>query len=245
MTKQNEKQYIIVAILLAIILMLSFIVIPIFPVIIVFDIIIGVMIFLTIRKISSVQKHNKQVKEMEKQIYNKGYEKICDGFFINEKEHSVNLEGTYLGFNQIIDCELIENKQQVSQIYQTSSTTHTHTMKEYCTELYIIVTIENLDKPTIKLNFMEYKNAILIGSRKYNKIIEQANCAIATLKVVISKANEQQYVHKGTITKIEHRYVNEKTPEEKLKEITQLYENGFLTEYEYGIKKKELLDKIK
>ena len=244
MTKQNEKQYIVVAILLAIILTLSFIVIPILPAIIVLDIIIGVTIFLVIRKISSIQKHNKQVKKMEEQIYNRGYEKICDGFFINEKEHSLNLQGTYLGFSQIIDCELMENKQQVSQIYQTSSTTHTHTMKEYCTELYINITIENLDNPTIKLDFMEYMSAILIGSKKYNKILEQANHAMATLKVIISKANEQ-YINKGRVTKIEHRYINEKTPEEKLKEITKLYEKGFLTEYEYGIKKKELLDKIK
>ena len=244
MTKQNNKQYIIIAILWGIVLILSFMVIPILPEILILDIMLVVMICFIMRKIYKIQKHNKQVNEMEKQIYNRGYEKICDGFFINEKEHSVNLQGTYLGFNQIVDCELMENKQQISQTYQTSNTTHTHTMKEYCIELYINITIENLDDPTIRLDFVRDKDVVLIGSKKYNQILEKANTAMATLKVVISKANEA-YVNKGTITKIEHRYINEKTPEEQLKEITDLYEKGFLTEYEYVIKKKELLDKIK
>lgn len=244
MTKQNDKLYIIIAILWGIVVILSFMVIPILPEILILDIMLVVMICFIIRKIYKIQKHNKQVNEMEKQIYNRGYEKICDGFFINEKEHSVNLQGTYLGFNQIVDCELMENKQQISQTYQTSNTTHTHTMKEYCIELYINITIENLDDPTIRLDFVGNKDAVLIGSKKYNQILEQANTAMATLKVIISKADES-YVDKGTITKIEHRYINEKTPEEQLKEITDLYEKGFLTEYEYVIKKKELLDKIK
>ncbi len=244
MTKQNNKQYIIIAILWGIVLILSFMVIPILPEILILDIMLVVMICFIMRKIYKIQKHNKQVNEMEKQIYNRGYEKICDGFFINEKEHSVNLQGTYLGFNQIVDCELMENKQQISQTYQTSNTTHTHTMKEYCIELYINITIENLDDPTIRLDFVRDKDVVLIGSKKYNQILEKANTAMATLKVVISKANEA-YVNKGTITKIEHRYINEKTPEEQLKEITDLYKKGFLTEYEYGMKKKELLDKIK
>ena len=244
MTKQNNKQYIIIAILWGIVLILSFMVIPILPEILILDIMLVVMICFKMRKIYKIQKHNKKVNEMEKQIYNRGYEKICDGFFINEKEHSVNLQGTYLGFNQIVDCELMENKQQISQTYQTSNTTHTHTMKEYCIELYINITIENLDDPTIRLDFVRDKDVVLIGSKKYNQILEKANTAMATLKVVISKANEA-YVNKGTITKIEHRYINEKTPEEQLKEITDLYKKGFLTEYEYGMKKKELLDKIK
>ena len=244
MTKQNDKLYIIIAILWGIVVILSFMVIPILPEILILDIMLVVMICFIMRKIYKIQKHNKQVNEMEKQIYNRGYEKICDGFFINEKEHSVNLQGTYLGFNQIVDCELMENKQQISQTYQTSNTTHTHTMKEYCIELYINITIENLDDPTIRLDFVRDKDVVLIGSKKYNQILEKANTAMATLKVVISKANEA-YVNKGTITKIEHRYINEKTPEEQLKEITDLYKKGFLTEYEYGMKKKELLDKIK
>lgn len=64
------------------------------------------------------------------------------------------------------------------------------------------------------------------------------------MKIVISQNNEK-YIEIGTVTKIEHRYITEETVQDQIKKLAELYKDGVLTEYEYSIKKQELLEKIK
>ncbi len=107
----------------------------------------------------------------------------------------------------------------------------------------ISIVVDDFDNPNIMLN-IRYDGLIVNGSTKYNNMMEIANQAISILKLIISKNNEK-YIETGTITKIEHKYITEKTVEEQIEKLADLHNNGALTDYEFATKKMELLEKLK
>ncbi len=208
--------------------------------------------------IDTIKIANKAVTksiEKENNLLKQGYRKICDNLYINEKDKKINIQEKVLGFSQIIDCELIENKSTINnssgntigeikndgRIKTKVNTISTETI--YCDELYINITIEDFNAPNIKFDVIN-KGHLKTNSAKYKKALENANNILSLLKVIISKNNEK-YIENGTVTKIEHRYITEETAQEQIEKLSELYKSGVLTEYEYYMKKQELLDKIK
>ena len=74
--------------------------------------------------------------------------------------------------------------------------------------------------------------------------MNNAQNIISTLKIIISQNNEK-YIETGTITKVEHKYITEENASIQIERLSKLYKDGILTDYEFAMKKKELLDKIK
>lgn len=204
-----------------------------------------------------IMQNNKKKQIMEEErlkeqrLLREGYRKIYTSLFINESDKCISINDKKYGFSQIIDCELIENDSSISNTYGNtkgkiksngkikSRTSTISTQTDYCGELYLNITVDDFNNPNIKLN-VRGKGLLNTGGQKYKDVIKRANEILSLFKLIISKNNEK-YVEQGTITKIEHRYIEEKGYEQKLEELERLHREGILTDYEYSIKKYELL----
>lgn len=216
------------------------------PPIFILEIPIGVLIYCLIRSRKKQKKEQEEKKEKEKILFRQGYRKVYDDLYINEENKKLNILGKDYAFSQIIECELIENNNEISNSYGKIKKTRVHTFStdtNYCNELYINITVEDLENPNIKLN-VRGKGILETNGEKYKKVLKNANNILSLLKIIISKNNEK-YIETGTVTKIEHRYITEETVQDQIKKLSELYKDGILTEYEYNIKKMELLEKIK
>ncbi len=204
-----------------------------------------------------IKQNNKKKQIMEEErlkeqrLLSEGYRKIYTSLFINESDKCISINDKKYGFSQIIDCELIENDSSISNTYGNtkgkiksngkikSRTSTISTQTDYCGELYLNITVDDFNNPNIKLN-VRGKGLLNTGGQKYKDVIKRANEILSLFRLIISKNNEK-YVEQGTITKIEHRYIEEKGYEQKLEELERLHREGILTDYEYSIKKYELL----
>lgn len=199
-------------------------------------------------------KRNNKKNKIEEELLSEGYNKIYTNLYINESDNCILINNVKYGFSQIVDCELIENNKSISTTYGNTEgkimnngkiKAKTNTLSSeinYCNELYLNITIDDFNNPNIKFNVKD-KGRLNTNGNKYRQVIKKANEILSLFKLIISKNNEK-YIEKGTITKIEHRYIEEKGYEQKLKELSELYKNGTITDYEYSIKKQELLEKI-
>lgn len=254
-TRENNQEYSVKKILLIvfspIIILAAISAAPVLGVII-----IGIYCYKFLKnKSKKLKQMREEMQEHENSLLRMGYRKIHDGLFINEEEKKLNIIGKDYFFSQIIDCELVEDMATTHRTYNNSSgkiksngkirmnTNSFTTDDNFCRDMYINIVVDDFENPHITLSVRE-KGIIIKNGKKYNTMVKKANEIIATLKLVMSKSN-QNYVENGTITKIEHRYINEETPEEKLKKLSDLYKSGVLTEYEYNVKKYEILDKIR
>lgn len=184
-----------------------------------------------------------------------GYKKVSRGLFLDEDSKKVNILGNDYGFSQIIDCEIVEKNSSMTNSFGTTSgginengqiSTYTNTYSSqsvYCKELYVNITVDDMLNPNIRLDVLRY-GSLFVGSKKYHEHYNEANKIVSTLKLIMNKSKEV-YIESGTINKVEHRYIEEKNLEERLKDLGNLYKDGILTEYEYTIKKQELLDKMR
>ena len=205
--------------------------------------------------IKILQRKKKELIEKENNLLKQGYRKVYDNLYIKEKDQKINIQGKVLGFSQIIDCELIENKDTINNSFGNtkgkikndgSISTKVNTVStetSYCNELYINITVEDYKNPNIKLD-VKGKGILPTNGAKYKEVLKNANNILSLLKIIISKNNEK-YIETGTVTKIEHRHITEETVQEQIKRLSELYKDGVLTEYEYSMKKQELLEKIK
>jgi len=247
--------FIIISIILAFpILIFQIACIIVVPPILILELILGIIIYYFIRNKRKQEKEKKEIRKKEMLLFTQGYKKVCDNLYINEESKKLNILGKDYGFSQILDCELIENSNTINTSYGNTrgklknngkikarvNTFSTET--SYCNELYINITVEDFNYPNIKLD-VRGKGLLKINGSKYKEVLKNANNILSLLKVVISKNNEK-YVESGTITKIEHRYVTEESVQDQIKKIAELYKDGILTEYEFNIKKQELLEKI-
>lgn len=200
-------------------------------------------------------KKDEEIAKRDLELFNSGYKKIYNNLYINNKDKTLIINDNKYGFSQIIDCELIENdntinstlgntKGKIKNNGKIKSKTNTIAVSSnYCNELYINITIDDFNNPNIKLD-IRGNGMLSTTSNKYKAVIKKANEVLSMFKLIISKNNEK-YVENGTITKIEHRHIEEKSYEQKIDELSKLHKNGALTDYEYSMKKQELLEKIK
>ncbi len=190
--------------------------------------------------------------DIENKLLKQGYKKICNEFFVNNDEHKLNILGNVYGFSQIIDCELIENGSTLSYTTGTSKIKHnnkanlsyTTSQIESCTDLAINITVDDFNNPRIVFDCKYGKRNISKNSKEYKEYMNNAQNIISTLKIIISQNNEK-YIEKGTITKVEHKYITEENASNQIERLSKLHKDGVLTDYEFEMKKKELLDKIK
>ncbi len=193
--------------------------------------------YFCIKRIKKINLANKEKKNFENELLRQGYKKVCNDLFINEKEHKLNINGKDYGFGNIKDCELKTNDNVDTYILNNMAMS-----QKYCTSLYINIVVDDFENPNVKLNFI--KGRVSCSSGKYTQLCDGANYAMSSLKLIISK-NQERYVESGTVTKVEHRYVTEENVSLQIERLSQLYKDGALSEYEFEMKKKELLDKVK
>ncbi len=225
------------------------------PPILALEIILGISVYCFIRVIKKEKQKEEEIKKKEEILFRQGYKKIYDNIYMNEESKKLNILGKDYGFSQIIECELIETTNTINSSYGNAKgklknngkiKTRINTLStetNYCNELYINITVEDFNNPNIKLN-VRGKGILATNGLKYKEVLKKANNILSLLKIIISKNNER-YIENGTVTKIEHRYITEETVQDQIKKISELYKDGVLTEYEYSIKKQELLEKIK
>lgn len=221
------------------------------PVILVLELILALLIYVLV-KVHKNRKRQKELKlQKERMMAQQGYKKICDNFFINNEEHKLNILDKVYGFSQIIDCELVEDGTSISRTIGNSKiksakkmhTNYTTVQTNICTTLFINITTTDINNPRVIFDCRYGKN-FTKSSRAYKEAINNAQNIIATLKIVIAQNNEK-YIESGTITKIEHKYITEENASIQIERLSQLHKDGILTDYEFEMKKKELLDKIK
>lgn len=197
------------------------------------------------------QKRLRYKLDKENNLIRQGYNKVCKGFFVNNNEHKLNILDKVYGFSQIVDCELIEDGTAISQTIgktkikniKKAKTRYQTTQLEICTGLGVNITTNDFNNPRIMFDCKYGKN-ITKNSKSYNEALNNAQNIISTLKIVISKNNEK-YIETGTVTKIEHKYITEENAGIQIERLAQLHKDGILTDYEFEMKKKELLDKVK
>lgn len=260
---ENEKKpvykkwwFIIISIILAFpILIFEIACIIVVPQILILELFLGIVVYYSIRNIRKEEREKEEIKKKEENLFRQGYKKVCDNLYIDEKNTKINIQGKTYGFSQILECKLIENSNTINSSYGNTKgklknngkiRTKVNTVSiqtSYCNELYINITVEDFNAPNIKLD-VRGKGILKKNSEKYKEVLKKANDVLSLLKIIISKNNEK-YIETGTITKIEHRYITEEDVQDQIKKIAELYKDGVLTEYEYSIKKQELLEKIK
>ena len=172
-----------------------------------------------------------EFKEREKTLLEKGYKKVYDNFYIDETNKRLNILGVDYGSNQILHCELnkiINPKEE-------------NTPSDFCSKLYITITIDDMKKPNIEFSLMT-RPTLMVNSGEYQDALDSANKIVSYLNIIISNNNDLKFEN-GNVTKIEHRYVAQESADDKLRELYKLYKDGVITEYEYNIEKKQILDK--
>lgn len=192
--------------------------------------------------------------DMENILLRDGYKKIYKGIFVDEQKQKINILNKEYGFSQIVNCELIVNNKSLDNVYSKTKgkvkkngkiKANTHNYKNqtsYCEQIYINILVDNLQKPNIKINLKENYN-LNVNSKKYKETIAEAERVVSMLKVIISR--NKKYIENGIVTKVEHKYITEENASIQIERLSQLHKDGILTDYEFEMKKKELLDKIK
>lgn len=247
----DEKYYRILRILLIILVFGSLLLSVVMPMLLIGVIIEIVFIVLTSKKIKQIKNERIKQQKKENNLIRQGYKKVCKGFFINNNEHKLNILDKVYGFSQIVDCELIEDGTAIFQTIgktkikniRKAKTKYQTTQLEICTGLGVNITTNDFNNPRIMFDCKYGKNVIK-NSKAYNEALNNAQNIISTLKIVISQNNEK-YIETGTVTKIEHKYITEENASIQIERLAQLHKDGILTDYEFEIKKKELLDNVK
>lgn len=151
------------------------------------------------KKIRTMKQEVLEKKQMELNFIQQGYRKICDKLFVNQNTNKVNIEGKDYDFSQIIDCNLVTINQPMNNTYGRVNTNsklypNLNTFSvgmDYCTQLYINITINDLNNPNIKLDF-KGDGVVSVSSGRYKDAIEGANNALSILKVIINQNNMQK-----------------------------------------------------
>lgn len=238
---QPKGVFIFLAIMLAIVLILNLLLSIAMPFLLIAEIIFAICEYFTIKKIININKQILYKEKIENNLLRNGYKKIYDNLFIDESREILNIYGKDYGFSQIVDCELVQNNITMHSKLGNSNNLSIET--KHCNELYLNITVDSFEKPNIKLN-VRGLGILNTDGERYKNVISKANEILSLFKLIISK-NNANYVEDGTITKIEHKYTEEESNIQKLEELSKLHKNGVLTDYEYSIKKQELLEKIK
>jgi len=119
--------------------------------------------------------------------------------WINEKERKIKINNNTYDFSQIIDYELLIDGSSISKANLGSVATRsllfgviggtTAKRKEtnYCTQLELKITINNLTKPTEYINFIDGFRRINKKSSIYKSFSKKAEDCISILKIITTK----------------------------------------------------------
>lgn len=211
--------------------------------------------FLLLSSTVKKQRYLRNELDKENELLRNGYTKIYNGIFINEQKQKINLLYTDYGFSQIVSCDLVVNNKSLDNTYsktkgklkkngklKANSYNYSNQIN-YCEQIYINIIVNDLEKPNIKINLKEKFN-LNTNSRKYKEILAKTEKIVSTLKVIIARNNEK-YIENGMVTKVEHKYITEENVSTQIERLSKLHKDKVLTDYEFEMKKKELLDKIK
>ena len=77
-------------------------------------------------------------------------------------------------------------------LFRSNRIAHSNTLAvsavvNYCRRLYINITVDDLNSPNIELNIISNAMSVRVNSNKYNMLMAEANNAMSTLKLIISK----------------------------------------------------------
>ena len=150
--------------------------------------------------ISQNKKKNKKREEdelKEQKLLSQGYNKVYTDLYINESDKCIFIEDKKYSFSQIVDCELIENNNSISSTYGTTKgkvksngkiNARTNTLSSeinYCSELYLNITIDDFSNPNIKLN-VRGKGLLNTSGKKYKNVMKKANEILSLFKLIMS-----------------------------------------------------------
>lgn len=198
MREESKGGYIFLAILLLILLLINLLLMAVAIPFIIVALIAAIGEYFTIKKIKKIGKSKMETESQEKNLQELGYSKIARGLFLNEAKRKINILGKDYDFSQIIDCELIESNSTIDNTYartngkiknngKIKTATNSLTAETtFCNEMYINITIDDLNNPCIKLD-VRNNGIITVGSKKYKENKEQADRIIATLKLIKTK----------------------------------------------------------
>lgn len=196
---------------------------------------IGAMIYEIKKTNDKIEEIEEQKNKMEKILLEKGFECICETLYLNDKENKIMILGKEYGFTQILDCKMTDN-------FSKTNNEEVNLFRKYEEpHIAIEIAVDDFKQPNIKLIFPCVSN---VNTEEYKKVKKLVDDVYATINIILHK-NKDKYLEKGTITKIEHVHVEEKSLDELLEKLSELHKNGVLTDYEFAMKKAELLEKLK
>ena len=124
-------------------------------------------------------------------------------FYINESLKKVRINTREYNFSDIIDFELLIDGSSISKAQLGSTigktllfgsiiggTTSKRKNINYCTQLQIKVTVNNLSNPTEYINFMTGFSKLNKNSYVYQKASENANDCLSILTIITKRNNE-------------------------------------------------------
>lgn len=208
---QSKGAYVFLASILAILLVLNLLLCIVMPFLLIIEIIIAICEYFTIRKIKGIKRQILEKEKIENNLLRNDYKKIFDNLFIDENRKILNIYGKDYGFSQIIDCELVQNNSTINSTLGNTKgkiknngkiKARTNTLSaetNYCNELYLNITVDDLYNPNIKLN-VRGVGVLNTNGEKYKNVISKANEILSLFKLIISK-NSVSYVDNGTVTK--------------------------------------------
>lgn len=208
---QSKGAYVFLASILAILLVLNLLLCIVMPFLLIIEIIIAICEYFTIRKIKGIKRQILEKEKIENNLLRNDYKKIFDNLFIDENRKILNIYGKDYRFSQIIDCELVQNNSTINSTLGNTKgkiknngkiKARTNTLSaetNYCNELYLNITVDDLYNPNIKLN-VRGVGVLNTNGEKYKNVISKANEILSLFKLIISK-NSVSYVDNGTVTK--------------------------------------------
>lgn len=127
----------------------------------------------------------------------------ADNFYINPDDSQVIIGKELLNYNDIIDYELLSDESIISKTNSSSAITRTllfgafiggTTAKRkninYCRNLKIKVTINNIQKPTAYINFIR-NGKVNKNSIYYKNIVNKVNECMSILKIITEKSKKE------------------------------------------------------
>ena len=127
----------------------------------------------------------------------------ADNFYINPNDDKIIIGKELLNYNDIIDYELLSDESTISKTNSSSAITRTllfgaliggTTAKRknvnYCRNLKIKVTVNNIQKPTAYINFIR-NGKVNKNSIYYKNIVNNVNECMSILKIITEKSKNE------------------------------------------------------
>lgn len=134
---------------------------------------------------------NESYKESSK------YKRVSPSIYVNEIDKIIQIKGKKYSYNDIIDCELIEDGNSIvkSSLIGTAAKGMTFGLagyltsakkeKKFCNKLQVKITVNNLKQPCIYFDYINKKTKT--ESKDYESAFNKAQKCLSTIKVIIDR----------------------------------------------------------